>query len=71
MNSPIHPTREKLSTYLLGTLSPDEVAELAEHIETCADCDTTLEELEELADSFLEPRTQREGRGVSIPSNLR
>ncbi len=59
MNASAHPTREQLSALLLGSLDPNEVETLLDHLETCVDCETTLQELEASeSDSFLEDLRQ-------------
>ena len=58
MNAPTHPTREQLSAFLLGTMPTDETEGLVEHVETCVECEATLEELESVADSFVQELRQ-------------
>ncbi|MCU0981228.1 MAG: serine/threonine-protein kinase, partial [Pirellulaceae bacterium] len=48
------PTRAELAEYLLGTAPESRLSELANHIDTCADCATTVERLENKKDSFLQ-----------------
>ncbi len=40
--------RTKLSAYLDGELSPDEMAEVAEHLESCPDCSALLEKMRQV-----------------------
>src|SRR5438105_970312 len=47
----IHPSSEELSAYGLGKLPEDALANLASHLETCADCRRTVENLP--PDSFV------------------
>lgn len=51
MSSQNCPTREQLSGYVEGRLPDDLVEAVAEHVETCAICDATVEELERQSDS--------------------
>lgn len=46
MPSDVCPTRDVLSGYVLGTLSEDAVDGVSEHVETCVDCEMTVEEIE-------------------------
>ena len=53
MSPQIHPTPDELSGYVHGTL-PEAVADaVAEHVETCADCEATVEMIERQGDSLL------------------
>ncbi len=54
MNATAHPSREQLSGLVLGTLREEEIEPLAEHVETCPECEATVQELEKTADSFIE-----------------
>ncbi|TWU11767.1 Serine/threonine-protein kinase PknH [Symmachiella macrocystis] len=47
------PSREQLSHYLSGKLSAQEIDEISSHIETCVDCDTTVNGLDDDSDSLM------------------
>jgi serine/threonine protein kinase/WD40 repeat protein/formylglycine-generating enzyme required for sulfatase activity len=49
----IHPTADELSGYVHGTLPEDLADAVAEHVETCVDCETVVEMLEQQGDSLL------------------
>lgn len=48
------PSREQLSGYALGTLPEDQAESVAEHVETCAACDATVDSLESQGDSVID-----------------
>lgn len=53
-----HPDEETLEKYLLGSLEPDEVARIEEHLLTCAKCVDHAGEMRHYIDSMrkaLEP----------------
>jgi serine/threonine protein kinase len=54
MSPQIHPTPEELSGYVHGTLPEDLADGVAEHVETCMDCEATVETLERQGDSLLQ-----------------
>lgn len=64
MSSDSCPPRDKLITYVRGTLSEDLAEHIEEHLDTCPECETTVEELERgsdsLADSLRRPVAQDE-----------
>jgi len=47
------PSPERLSAYLLGTLPEEETDQLLRHVETCLECETTIQNLEDTADSLI------------------
>lgn len=53
MNEQNCPTRDQLAGYVQGTI-PDEKAEaVAEHLETCGQCEATVEQIESHGDSLI------------------
>jgi tRNA A-37 threonylcarbamoyl transferase component Bud32 len=47
------PDRNELERFVLGSVSPEDFRRVAAHVETCADCDQTLESLDRLGDPLL------------------
>ncbi len=54
MNAAAHPRREQLSALVFGGLPDEEIEPLAEHVETCPECEATVQELETMADSLID-----------------
>ena len=54
MNATAHPRREQLSALVFGGLPDEEIEPLAEHVETCPECEATVQELETMADSLID-----------------
>jgi len=48
------PTQEILCDYVRGTLFENLAEEVVEHLDTCLECETTVEELERQSDSLIE-----------------
>lgn len=53
MSPEIHPTPDELSGYVHRTLPEDLADAVAEHVETCVECETAVEMLEQQGDSLL------------------
>src|SRR5947209_115729 len=47
------PTERQLAAYHLGDLAEADLETIADHLETCPDCEATLQSLEGLADAAL------------------
>ncbi len=47
------PSSEQLSDYLSGKLSAQEIDEISSHIESCVDCDTAVNKLDDDSDSLM------------------
>lgn len=54
MATPSCPGRDELTAYVLGTLSETIAQQLVAHLETCADCDTAVDELWRQDDSVIQ-----------------
>ena len=50
----MHPSREELAEYALGTLSEINARSLERHLEYCTDCERTLQELDRSRDTMIE-----------------
>lgn len=53
MQRTICPSHDRLSRYLSGNLSVEEIDEIADHVSACAQCDTAVGDLERDSDSLL------------------
>ena len=53
MNSNFCPSRESLAAYNLGMLSPQEADAIAQHLESCRQCDTVLDSMAPVADTLV------------------
>ena len=53
MSSSNCPTREELTAFAVGTLNEAALETIAGHVEDCADCDGTLQELDRLSDPVI------------------
>lgn len=54
MNTSLHPTPADLTGYALGTIDEASAESIADHLETCADCEATLANLESVGDTVVE-----------------
>ena len=54
MNVALCPDRERLESYALGKLAPDDLDSVAEHLLACPNCDSVVESLESVSDSLVE-----------------
>jgi serine/threonine protein kinase len=50
----MHPSREELSAYLLGTLPEEESEAVSQHLVECPSCEATAEKLEAMSDTVVE-----------------
>lgn len=53
MNTLVHPNRSELAALLLGELSADSEANISSHVEECPDCQSVVETLDKLDDTFV------------------
>jgi eukaryotic-like serine/threonine-protein kinase len=53
MSSSKCPTREELTAFVVGTLTEAALEAIAGHVEDCAECDGTLQELDRLSDPVI------------------
>jgi len=60
------PDREELAAYMLGQLPPEIIESIAEHVDACRTCDSTLVAMDDLTDPLVE-RLQ-EARDSELPS---
>jgi hypothetical protein len=65
LTQPAHIEEEVLDQYALGTLSADVVAEVEEHLLSCAHCQTRLREVDQFVHLFSVAASQIEVRPVS------
>lgn len=55
----VHPLRQDMEAYLLGTLPPEQAEPLALHLEQCSECSDTVADLEAKADSVVADLRER------------
>src|SRR5262245_2733368 len=70
MNPTDCPTQAELSAFALGQMSRPVLARVAAHVELCADCQTTLQALDALADPVLAGLCRSPGSGGSTADVL-
>lgn len=63
------PHRERLSSYLLGTLSEQEAGHLAHHLESCPRCTSVVEALKVLSDASMAEGGDASGLAETIDSD--
>lgn len=54
MSSDFCPSRDNLAAYVQGTLSEEAVERVADHLDTCPACETTVEDLERQSDPLVD-----------------
>lgn len=50
----MHPDREHLSRYVLGSLPEDQASEIERHVSSCPECEATLTDMEGLTDTIID-----------------
>jgi anti-sigma factor RsiW len=60
----MHPSRDDLSGFVLGTLDDQVADQVADHIDQCPQCDETLREIDGASDTFIQTLKQP---AVEIP----
>ncbi len=66
MNASIHPDREELAAYVLGTLPEDRAERLEEHLAACPACEETIRGMEGLSDPLIQG-LRRAGPKATVP----
>ena len=54
----MHPSPEELSGYALGTIGQDVAQAVSKHVESCAECERTLQQFDGACDTFIEKLRQ-------------
>ncbi|MDA1052621.1 MAG: protein kinase, partial [Planctomycetota bacterium] len=49
----MHPSHDKLSGFVLGTLDDRQADVISQHLEVCADCESTMRELDKVSDTII------------------